>query len=121
MKNFYPVELLIAQEEHRLISERTKAALAAAKARGVKIGNPLGAKAFGDRSGAGAAEAKTRKANAFAIRLVDRVLPLRAKGMTLRAIAAELNAAGIRTARGETWYANSVKRLIDRLEGMASQ
>jgi DNA invertase Pin-like site-specific DNA recombinase len=78
-----------AQEERRMISERTKAALAAAKARGVKLGNPH----------IEVAHAKTR-ADAFAARVKPMVEALRADGLSLRAIAARLTAAGVETARG---------------------
>ena len=107
--------IAVAEEERRLASVRTKAALQEAKTRGVKLGCPLGAKAFGDRRGLGATEALQGKADAFAEGLAGIVLPLHAEGLPLRKIAGRLNAEGIVTARGGQWQANSVKRLIDRL------
>lgn len=108
--------IAVAEEERRLASVRTKAALQAAKARGVKLGNPNGSKAFGDRSRAGATEALKVKANSFADGLASIVMPLKAEGLSLRQIADKLNADGIVTAQGKTWQANTVKRLLDRLE-----
>ncbi len=108
--------IAVAEEERRLASVRTKAALQAAKARGVRLGNPNGYMAFGDRSRAGATEALKNKANSFANGLASIVLPLKTQGLSLRKIADRLNADGIVTAHGKTWQANSVKRLLDRLE-----
>lgn len=108
--------IAVAEEERRLASVRTKAALQAAKARGVKLGNPNGAQAFGSRSRAGATEALQSKANSFADGLASIVMPLKAQGLSLRKIADKLNADGIVTAQGKMWQANTVKRLLDRLE-----
>ena len=107
----------VAEEERRLISVRTKAALQAAKARGVQLGCPKGqgAERFGANAGKGGAEATKANADAFAQSLASIVLPLKASGMSLRQIAASLNADNIVTARGGQWQANSVKRLLDRL------
>jgi DNA invertase Pin-like site-specific DNA recombinase len=94
-----------AQEERRMISERTKAALAAAKARGVKLGNPH----------IEVAHAKTRAdADAFAARVKPMVEALRADGLSLRAIAARLTAAGVETARGGKWEAAQVNGVLRR-------
>lgn len=108
---------IVAQEERRMISQRTKAALAAAKARGVKLGCPNGAahlKGLGN-----AAAVKALKANAQ--ERADNVLPviqdIQSGGKrTLREIAKELNERGILTARGGRWHAASVKRTIERLQ-----
>ena len=93
----------VAELEAGLISERTKAALAAAKARGVKLGNPNGARALrgkqiGNKQAVAAvkANAEHRAANLRAI--VD---DLRSQGFTsVRTIAAQLNERGILTPRG---------------------
>ncbi|MBO4296772.1 MAG: recombinase family protein, partial [Desulfovibrio sp.] len=108
-------DVLKAEEERQRLSIRTRQALAKAKARGVRLGCPLGARAFGDRRGLGATEALRGKADAFAEGLASIVLPLHAEGLPLRKIAERLNAEGIVTAQGKLWQANSVKRLIDRL------
>ena len=105
----------VAEEERNLISARTKAALQAAKARGVKLGNPNGAQAFGARSRSGAVEALKAKADSFAQSLSGIVRPMLDAGLSLRKIAERLNAEGIVTAQGRLWQANSVKRLADRL------
>ena len=105
----------VAEEERRLISARTQAALQAAKARGVKLGNPMGAATFGENAGKGGAEAMQTKADGFAQSLSGIVLPLKAQGMSLRQIADRLNADGIVTARGGAWAANSVRRVLNRL------
>lgn len=100
----------VAQEERRLISQRTKAALAAAKKRGVKLGNPR-------LAGARAAAAEVRQAGAdhFAANVAPVIGQLRAVGCTsLRSIATALNARGIRTRRGAEWTAAAVSRVIDR-------
>ena len=107
--------IAVAEEERRLASVRTKAALQAAKARGVKLGNPNGAQAFGARSRAGAVEALKAKADSFAQSLAGIVQPLLAAGLSLRKVAERLNAEGIVTAQGKAWQANSVKRLVARL------
>jgi hypothetical protein len=103
----------VAELEAGLISERTKAALAAAKASGVKLGNPNGARALkgkqvGNKQAVAAvrANAEHRAANLRAI--VD---DLRAQGLTsVRAIAAQLNERGILTARGGSWHPTSAAR-----------
>ncbi len=107
--------IAVAEEERRLASERTKAALQAAKARGKKLGCPLGAAAFGDRIRAGVVEAVKRKADDFAASISKVILPLREQGLNLKQIAATLNEKGILTARGKTWQATTVKRVLDRL------
>ncbi len=109
--------IAVAEEERKLISARTKAALQAAKARGVQLGCPKGqgVARFGANAGKGGAEATKAKADAFAQSLASIVLPLKAEGLSLRQIAAKLNADHIDTAKGKPWQANSVKRLLNRL------
>ncbi|MEQ9314833.1 MAG: recombinase family protein [Henriciella sp.] len=113
---------LVAQQEREAISRRTKEALAAAKARGVKLGNPNGADALrrsGD-DGKTLRKAITRNADAFAASLAPLVAELRDSGHTsLRAIAGELNRRGIRTRRGGRWQVSNVRNLVLRLEESA--
>tara|TARA_R110002095_G_scaffold19259_1_gene21940 strand:+ start:1180 stop:1860 length:681 start_codon:yes stop_codon:yes gene_type:complete len=116
------IKAIIAEEEARQISSRTKAALAACKARGVRLGNPNGAAAL-RRAGKGnkaSCEAQKGKANAFAEDLADTLADVRAGGhTTLKAQARELNRRGIKTARGGRWHPSSVANLHKRLEAVA--
>ena len=109
---------LVAQAEREAISRRTKEALAVARARGVKLGNPNGAAAL-QRAGKGGAplrEAVARNADAFAQGLAPVVADIRVQGHTsLRAIAAELNARGMMTRRGGRWQVSNVRNLVRRL------
>jgi DNA invertase Pin-like site-specific DNA recombinase len=108
----------VAELEAGLISERTKAALAAAKARGVKLGNPNGAAALrgkqtGNREAVDRikADAQNRADNLRAI-----VQELRGSGVTsVRRIAHELNRRGAVTPRNGQWHSTSVVRLLQRL------
>ncbi|WP_375292398.1 recombinase family protein [Sphingomonas melonis] len=110
---------VVAREERKAISERTKAALAAAKARGVKLGNPNGTAAL-QRAGKGngAAVAAIRAdAQERATDLSPIISDIRASGATsLPAIARELNGRGIVTPRGGAWHPSSVRNLLVRLE-----
>ena len=110
---------MVAQKEREMISQRTKAALAAAKARGVKLG--------GDRGNIRNVAAKGReaslatriaKADAKAADLASTIKQIRSAGdsPSLRQIAAELNARGIRSARGGAWSAAQVSRVLQRIE-----
>lgn len=110
---------LVAQQERQAISRRTKEALAAAKARGQRLGNPNGAAAF-RRAGKGtgpALAAVSANADSRASRLQPVLQRLQADGVTsLAGIAGALNAEGILTARGGKWHASSVRNLLARLE-----
>ena len=114
---------LVAEAEREAISRRTKEALAAAKARGVRLGNPNGAAALrrAGKGGSALRAAVTANADAHAARLADTVADIRAAGHTsLRAIAAELDARNILTRRGGRWHVSTVRNLlarIDRLHG----
>jgi DNA invertase Pin-like site-specific DNA recombinase len=108
----------VAELEAGLISERTKAALAAAKARGVKLGNPNGARALrGKQTGNKQAVAAVRaRARDRAENLRSIIADVRSGGVTsVRQIAAELNRRAILTPRGGPWHPTSVVRLLDRL------
>ncbi len=109
---------VINEDERERIGERTRAALQAAKARGVKLGNPNGAAAI-RRAGKGnvaGVEAVKDNAQRYAMDLAGTVGEIRASGKTsLPAIAAELNARHIQTRRGGQWYASSVRNLLARL------
>lgn len=99
----------LAEQEREFISIRTKAALKEAKARGVKLG---GAR---DKTLKRNQELQKR-ATERAQNIAGLILPLHESGKSLREIAAELNRAGVQTARGGNWQASQVKRTIDRLQ-----
>ncbi len=110
---------LVAQPEREAISRRTKEALAAAKARGVKLGNPKGADALRRAGKGGAALRATVESNAarFARDLAPVVEAIRAEGCTsLRALAAALIARGMMTRRGGRWHLSTVKNLLVRIK-----
>ena len=109
----------VAELEAGLIGERTKKALAAAKRRGVKLGNPNGARALrGKQTGNAEAVAKI-KANAVrrAQSLTWIVEDIKCSGVTtVRGIAEELNRRGVQAPRGDVWHATAVSRLLSRLK-----
>jgi DNA invertase Pin-like site-specific DNA recombinase len=105
---------MIAEEERRMISARTKVALAAAKRRGVKLGGyRAGAKLTAAIRKAGQ-EANARIAAERAADIAPIIAELQANGAkSLQAIAAGLNERGIPTARGTgTWSATQVMRVL---------
>lgn len=114
----------VAQLEAGLISERTKAALAAAKARGVTLGGDRGhrhaaedARRFGAAGGARRREAADVAAQSAA----ELIAEVRAEGATsLQAIARALNAREAQSPRGGTWTATAVRRALARLDGTAA-
>ena len=100
----------LAEKERALISARTKAALAAKKASGAKLGNPRAAEAA-----VKAHAANRAAANRFAANILPMVREIQAAGRTsLREIAATLNARGVRTARGGSCGSSSVRNLLLR-------
>jgi hypothetical protein len=96
----------LAEKERRLISQRTKDALAVRKAQGVKLGG-LNAKGVQNRE-----EAKARAEGL-------RPLLMELSSLSARAIAAELNARGIATPSGGRWHAETVIRVQRRLEDLS--
>lgn len=108
---------MVAEEEARMISSRTKAALAAAKVRGVKLGNPANLTRTAMAKGRVLA-VKSRQATA-SIRAKDiqpQIDALRSAGITtLAGIADALNEQGIATPRGAKWHPNSIRRLLARI------
>ncbi|WP_043539649.1 recombinase family protein [Salinarimonas rosea] len=110
---------VVAQAERKMISARTKAALAAAKARGARLGKPenLSNQEAGRVAGR---LVRTALADRRATDLSPILAELRATGRSsLRDLAAGLNARGIPTPRGRAWTAVQVKRVIDRLDHQA--
>jgi DNA invertase Pin-like site-specific DNA recombinase len=106
----------VAELEAGLISARTKAALAQAKLRGVKLGNPH--LKPGNKAMALAANAvQQRLADARAQDVQPFIQQAQQAGaVSLGQLAQALNARGIPSARGGTWSANSVARTVERLE-----
>ncbi|WP_454288236.1 recombinase family protein [Rhizobium arsenicireducens] len=99
----------LAEQERTFISERTKAALKAAKDRGVQLGG-LRDKTMKRN------EAIQTKANAEAERLIRIIGPLKASGQTLSAIAETLDTMLVPTSRGGRWTAKQVSRVLERVE-----
>lgn len=99
----------IAEQERRVISERTKAALAAAKARGTILGGWRGGPVVDHRKGV---EAIQQRAEAFRADVGPMIRDLHSQGMSLRQIAAELISQGIKTSRGKEWTAAAVARVL---------
>lgn len=93
---------VVAEQERRLVSRRTKDALARAKARGVQLG--------GYRH-----DGSTSKAEAMERAEALRPILTELAGKTTRAIAAELNARGLTTAQGKPWTSVQVLRVRARL------
>ena len=109
------VMAMVAEEEGRAISKRTKDALAAAKARGTKLGGHRGVTPTAKHRKLAVA-ARQKHASDRAADLAPTIAELQASGATsLRAIAAGLNDRGIETARGGQWSAVQVLRVLDRL------
>jgi DNA invertase Pin-like site-specific DNA recombinase len=102
---------LVAEKERDMISQRTRDGLAAARRRGIKLGNPRPAQAL-----KGAQAANLASADAYARRLVPVVQEIRAAHVTaLRQIAQCLNARGYKTPHGKAFKAQSVKNLLGRV------
>jgi DNA invertase Pin-like site-specific DNA recombinase len=107
----------VAQAEREARLRRTKEALAVAKARGVKLGRPNGAASLrrAGKGGSALQVAVSANAAAFAKDLAPVVADIRAAGHTsLRAIAMELTARGIKTRRAGKWGVGNVTRLVAR-------
>ncbi|NVE93381.1 recombinase family protein [Altererythrobacter lutimaris] len=108
----------LAEKERRLISERTKTALQAAKERGVKLGNPNGAAALRRAQKGNTAAIESLKADAQerAEELRSVIEDLNEKGISsLTGLAKAMNEGGFVTPRGGKWHASSVKNLLGRL------
>jgi DNA invertase Pin-like site-specific DNA recombinase len=108
----------MAEQEREMISHRTKAALAAARDRGVVLGGRRGACRIEDHSGAGrvrSAEVRRSAAQARAKEFLSIVEDIRMTGVTsLRGIAQEMNARSISAPRGGSWSPAQIARLAER-------
>ena len=103
----------LAEQERDFISKRTSAALREAKVRGMKLG--------GYRDGHKAHhQAISAAADRNASRVAQTILSRRAAGATYAAIADELNALGVSTARAGAWYGTTVRNYEKRLQRQES-
>jgi DNA invertase Pin-like site-specific DNA recombinase len=99
---------LLAQRERELISERTRLGMAAAKAKGVKLGTPNPTKAVAAMVTAN----KTAKGK-FAAKVLPVINEIKSAGVsTLRGICECLNRRGISTRNGKTWYPATVRNVL---------
>lgn len=107
----FGIKAIFAQHEREEISKRTKAALAAAKARGVKLGTK--SPAISSAAGVAALQANAEQ---FALTVLPIIKDLKAAGYTsLRQIAAALTERKVATVRGNTnWSASQVSNIIAR-------
>jgi len=106
----------LAEKERAMISARTKEGLAAAKERGVKLGNPSIADAR-----AKAEESRAAGADEFARSVEPVIRAIQAAGVTsLRGIARELVARKVETRRGGAWTPVQVSDLLKRLDRVAA-
>lgn len=103
----------LAEKERRLISERTKAALAVRKASGAKLGNPINIRQAGEIGRASLIEAADEHARS----LLPLLRALRTEGaITIGAITRSLNERKIPTTRGSRWHVSSVSNLLARAQ-----
>ena len=108
----------LAEKERRLITERTKAALAVRKATGARLGNPINIREAGERGRASAIAAADEHVRG----LLPVLRAVRAEGATtIGAITRSLNGRKIPTPRGSRWHPSTVANLLVRaqkLEGL---
>jgi DNA invertase Pin-like site-specific DNA recombinase len=103
----------LAEKERRLISERTRNALAAKKAKGAALGNPSNL----DEAGQIGREAQQNDAARFAGNIIPIIRSIQAAGIaSMVSIADALNERGIRTVRGGRWHCSSVRNVLNRSE-----
>lgn len=110
---------VIAQAERQMISQRTKEALQAAKARGVRLGNPNGGKHLASLGVDEATAARIEKADGRANDLIVQIRSLEASGIvSANGLAKALNERGILTPsrrEGAQWTAKAVQRVRERI------
>jgi DNA invertase Pin-like site-specific DNA recombinase len=109
------VMAVVAQHEREAISARTKAALAAAKRRGVKLGGVRAGSPNIRRYQKQAVAANVARADERLRDVADDLRALVAEGLSLNAIARRLNDQDVKTARGCAWTPTAVRRAVLRL------
>lgn len=113
---FLHIYAAIAEKERKLISERTRAALAVRKAQGVLMGNRTN---LAEAQAKGGQVAKLQ-ADVFAANVLPIIAQVKATGATsLNSIATALNERGVKTARGGTWAAATVRNIMLRAPDLA--
>jgi DNA invertase Pin-like site-specific DNA recombinase len=101
----------LAEKERRLIADRTRAALAAKKAAGARLGNPFNIR----EAGASGRESQADEADRSAVSIRPVIAAVQAAGVVgLGSIAKALNGRGIRTARGGRWHGSTVRNVMQR-------
>lgn len=100
-----------AEHEAKRISQRTKDALAAAKARGVTLGSA------GPANLRANIESRQRAADEFAVKFNGMLAGMRNRGLSQREMVAEMNGLGIATSKGKAWTLIQLQRLIKRIDG----
>lgn len=107
---------VFAEAERDMVSQRTKDALAAAKKRGVVLGNPKLADAR-----VNAAKVREQQADEFALQHYDKFRRMKENGHGLAKTAELLNDAGKFGPKGGRWYATSVSNLMSRAERLLNR
>ncbi|MBU5637984.1 recombinase family protein [Geomonas sp. Red69] len=105
----------VAEHEREMISNRTKAALAVAKARGVKLGHNNLKPEISAKGREASIEVRRQAADEFALRVYPIIAAFRQNGRSLRGIAADLNVARYATPRQRQWSAVTVRNVISRV------
>jgi len=107
----------LAEKERRLISERTRAALAAKKEQGARLGNPTNIA----EAGKAGRRVLQDEADRFAANMLPIIRTIQSAGpIGMVSIAKQLNERGIRTARGGQWHVSSVASLRARANNCAA-
>lgn len=104
---------VMSEWERDQIAARTKAAMAAAKARGVKIG------VKGPENLKRNIEERQQQANEFALKLQPLIKSFRTQGLTLRACVDQLNSMKIPSATGKEWHVTQLRRVMARFDSEA--
>jgi DNA invertase Pin-like site-specific DNA recombinase len=108
----------LAEKERRLISERTRSALAAKKANGAALGNPCNLEEAGNLG----RFSQQSEADRFAANIIPVIRSIQAAGTRgMVSIAQALNGRGIRTARGGKWHCSSVRNVLARIPAPGQQ